>query len=78
LPRRKNQLYSPGEINKLIDALLHPAARKDPRYWIVDTVFHGVVEQDPGLTLKKFMRYTMPKILWQLAEEDSTRKRNAY
>jgi hypothetical protein len=61
----------------MIDAFFHPAAEEDPRYWIADTFFHGLVEQNPELTLKKFTRYTLPKILRQLAEEETARTRRA-
>lgn len=63
--RKRRSTYTEGEVNKLIDGFLHPIARQDPYYWVVDTVLHGLVEQDPAVTLDKFIRYNLPKILDQ-------------
>jgi hypothetical protein len=33
---------------------------------VADTVLHGVIEQNPKLTVKKFARYTLPKIIEEI------------
>jgi hypothetical protein len=78
LPRRKNQLFTPGEWNKLIDAVLHPLAKQDGRYWAVDTFFHAVVEQDPRATVEKFVRYNLPKIAKQYLKQQARKRRSRY
>ena len=78
MPRRKNKSYSTGELNKLIDSVVHPLTRRDPEFWVVDTFLHGLVEQDPPLSARKFLKYTVPKLIQQQAAEAKrkTRKRH--
>jgi hypothetical protein len=63
--RRKRQAYSKGELNQLIDSLLHPLATEDNAVAILllDGILHSAVEQDPGQSVQKFIRYSLPKIL---------------
>jgi hypothetical protein len=70
LAKKKKQLYSRGQLNLLVDALVHPHTKNHPEVWGLDTVLHGLVERDPELTLQKFIRYTVPKIL-----RDATRNK---
>jgi hypothetical protein len=64
-PRKKKtpSHYSKGELNKLIDDVLHPLIDSSPELIMVDTVLHGLIEQNPSETTLKFIRYTLPKIL---------------
>lgn len=62
---RKRQ-YSKGEINRLIDSLLHPLFDQSSALMAVDTALHGLVEQNPPETIKKFARYTLPKIIEEI------------
>ena len=62
----------------MIDAVLHPAARKDIHYWALDTFFHAVVEQDPSVTVEKFIRYTLPKIAEQYLKQNARKKQKRY
>ena len=67
--------FTDGELNKLIDSLMHPMAREDPWYWALDGVLHGMVEQDPPVTARKFLRYNAPKIVRQvLRNQNKARK----
>ena len=50
-------------MNLIIDSIIHPHARNHPELWGLDGVLHGLVEQDPELTLRKFIRYNVPKLL---------------
>jgi hypothetical protein len=74
LPRKKNLPYSPGELNKLIDATVHPLTRNDLPLWVVDGVLHGIVEQNPDVSVKKFVRYNVPKIIQQLTKQHPEKK----
>jgi len=47
----------------MIDSLLHPLAKKDPRILIVDGFIHALVENDPHSSLGKFLMYNMPTLL---------------
>jgi len=72
---KKDQLFSTGERNKLIDSIFHPLAKNNLFFWIVDGGFHAAVEQDHVMTVKKFIRYNGPRILKQFLKEQSNRKR---
>jgi hypothetical protein len=47
---KKRAVYSKGEINRLIDSLLHPLFDLNPAFNIADTVLHDFVEQNPPET----------------------------
>jgi hypothetical protein len=59
----------------MIDSAVHPIAKDDVRYWVLDSFLHGVVEQDPELTVKKFLRYNVPKIIQQLTRSQNKPRR---
>ena len=75
LPRKKGQIFTPGELNKIIDSLLHPMAKRDMRYYAADLFFHAVVEQDHSVTVQKFIRYDVPKITKQYLKQNARKKR---
>jgi hypothetical protein len=64
--KKKKRHYSKGEINRLIDSLLHPLFARSSVFIAVDTVVHGLVEQNPPETIKKFVRYNLPKIIEEI------------
>jgi hypothetical protein len=33
---------------------------------VIDTMFHGFVEKNPKVTVRKFARYTLPKIIEEI------------
>lgn len=67
-----------GEANRLIDAVFHPLAKQDMRYWAVDLFFHAVVERDPRVSVQKFMHYDLPKIAKQYLKQQARKKRYRY
>lgn len=58
-----------GELNRLIDNLVHPYFREYPALIVVDGLLHAMVEQDPDVSLTKFIRYNVPKLLKHLARK---------
>ena len=68
-------IFTPGEWNNLIVAFLHVLARQDARIWAVDSFFHAVVEQNPALSIQKFMRYNPPRIAEQYCKEHVRKNR---
>lgn len=65
MPRKRRKLpYSKGETNKLIDSLLHPWIKVYPPLIAVDGLLHGLVEQNPEESVRKFIRYSFPD-LWE-------------
>jgi len=67
---RGRQGYTKGEINRLIDSLLHPLAKEDRRLLIVDGFLHALVENDPPLSARKFLTYSLPTLLSELGGAD--------
>jgi hypothetical protein len=39
--------FTAGELNKLVDALLHPLIKRDPYFMILDGVLHSLAEHNP-------------------------------
>jgi len=61
--------YTKGELNKIIDSLCHPLFQTNEGFILVDGILHAMVEQNPPVTIQKFIKYNLPKIL-----EESARK----
>ena len=62
--RKKNRKsYSKGELNRLVDTIVHPLCDRGSVLMVADTMVHGLIEQNPKLTVRKFARYTLPKII---------------
>ena len=59
--------------NKLIDQLIHPLARKDPRFWLLDFGLHCLAEQNLRRSLAKAVRYYGPQFGRELADEIANR-----
>lgn len=60
------------ELNRLIDRLAHPYFGKYPALIVVDGLLHAVVEQDPNGSLRKFVRYDVPKLLMCLVRKQKS------
>lgn len=69
---RKRSIYSKGEVNRLIDCLLHPLFDVNPAFRLVDTILHGFAERKPPETAVKFLRYNLSRIV----VEFSPKKKN--
>jgi hypothetical protein len=61
----RSRPYTNGDLNKIIDSLIHPLAKRDASYIVLDTILHAIVEQNPPATIRKFIKYNLPKILDQ-------------
>ena len=50
--------------NRLIDSVLHPLGEQDPRYYVVDTIAHHMVEAADQFVLSmwKTVRYNGPRL----------------
>jgi len=64
-----------GQSNRIIDVVFHPRAKRDARYWLADWVAHAIIERDPVLSAKKFIRYTAPKVAKQYLKGKVAKKR---
>jgi hypothetical protein len=69
--RRKSpgKPYTTGELNKLIDSLCHPLSKANNGFILVDGLLHAIVEQNPPVTIRKFIKYNLPEIIKQLQKE---------
>jgi len=63
--KRTDKPYTKGELNKLIDSLCHPLFKTNESYILVDGLLHGIVEQNPPLTIRKFIKHNLPKLIEQ-------------
>jgi hypothetical protein len=66
---RKARKTDKGKLNKLIDDLIHPHFREYPALIIVDGLLHAMVEQNPDASLRKFIKYNVPKLLKTLTRK---------
>ena len=64
--RKVAKSYTKGELNKLIDSLCHPLFKTDKSFILVDGLLHGLVEQNPPTTIRKFIKYNLPTLIKQL------------
>jgi len=55
--------YTKGEINRLIDSLCHPLSKTNPAMLIIDGFLHGLVERNPPLSVRKFLRHNIPMLM---------------
>lgn len=56
-------LYSKGQLNRLIDDLIHPLFKKGKGFVILDGLLHSAIEQNPPLSVKKFIKFNLHELL---------------
>jgi hypothetical protein len=64
-----------GDLNRLVDRILHPHFQKYPMLLLADGLLHALVEQDPETSLRKFVRYNTNLVLNQLTRKRKSKKR---
>jgi hypothetical protein len=64
MPRTAKTLK--GEINKLIDEVMHPYFKKYPITILLDALAHASIEGDTKTSLRKSLRYSAPQLIEQL------------
>jgi hypothetical protein len=72
--RRSSRIYTEGELNALIDAIVHPLAKSSPYVMLIDGLLHALVEKNPSESTLKFIKYNLPKLLEQMARDASERR----
>ena len=75
--RKRRGGYTIGEVNRLIDSLLHPLAKEDGRILIIDGFLHALVENNPPLSARKFLAYSLPTVLSELGGADKKTAKTA-
>ena len=66
--KKAKGLYSRGQLNYVVDSLVHPLADRSVGFILVDEILHMVVERDPAISMQKFIRYNLPQLIKKLAE----------
>jgi hypothetical protein len=74
-PHQRKTFYSNGELNAIIDAFMHPLAKRDPRFALLDGILHGLVERNPSESVRKFVKYDSSRLLEQIIRHHNGRKR---
>ena len=65
MPRKCKKLpYSKGELNTIVDSLLHPLIKAYPPLIAVDTLLHCLIEQNPNESIRKFIHYNFTN-MWE-------------
>jgi len=61
-----------GQANRMIDLILHPLMKGEDEVRIIalDALAHAIVEQDPDESLRKFLRYSLPRLLRATARRE--------
>lgn len=67
--KKAGRIYSKGQLNYIIDDAIHPLADKNAGFLLADEILHMLVEQDLGVSLRKFVRYNLPQIIKRVAED---------
>lgn len=60
-------------MNYIVDDLIHPYVRKYPELKLVDILLHYAIEGDPPRSLKKTLRYDVPKLIDRVATQRKTK-----
>ncbi|TMI10414.1 hypothetical protein E6H34_00050 [Candidatus Bathyarchaeota archaeon] len=55
--------YTKGEVNVLIDGVLHPLKKTHWVFVLVDEAFHIINEGDIEQSLVKFAQYSLPELV---------------
>ena len=67
-PKRENirTVHTKGELNKIVDSLCHPLSKADPAMLILDGFLHGLIERDPPLSARKFLKHNIPRLIEEI------------
>lgn len=49
--------------NRVIDNMFHPLFKENKAFVLVDGAMHFMVEQNPSMSMKKFLRYSLKHLL---------------
>jgi hypothetical protein len=60
--------YSQGELNYIIDCLIHPFFKESEGFRLLDGLLHGLVERNPTMSLEKFVRYNLSPLMGKNAK----------
>jgi len=61
--RKLRRAYTRGELNRLLDSILHPLAKEHSDLLVLDGILHAIIEQNPSESAAKFIQHNLPKLL---------------
>ena len=67
--KKKGKVYTKGEINRLVDTLVHPLYKKTDVFRVLDGLLHAIVEEDAPTSIRKFFQYNLPDLMKKTTEE---------
>jgi hypothetical protein len=70
MPKTRKTLK--GNLNKLIDELVHPYFQEHPTAIILDGALHAIIEQDPEQSIRKFIKYNSYQLLKHLKKKKTS------
>jgi hypothetical protein len=73
--RRQRTPYSKGQLNYLIDDLLHPLYGDYEGLRLLDGFLHAIVERDPPLSLRKFFEYNLSALVRKATKKPRRQER---
>jgi hypothetical protein len=69
LRKSRSKTFSKGELNRLVDSIIHPVYKQSEAFRIVDGLLHGIIEENPPVSVRKFIRYNLPEVIKKISKE---------
>jgi hypothetical protein len=71
---KKRKKPTKGELNRIVDTLIHPYFKQYPFLIFVDGAAHALIEQDLRTSILKFVKYNGEPILRELLKRPKRSK----
>ena len=75
--KRYLSLYTTGELNKIVDGFVHPFFDKGSGFVILDGMVHALLWEDIPVSVRKFVRYNLPKVLKRAGKKRAVRRKRS-
>jgi hypothetical protein len=66
--KKSGKPYTQGQLNLLIDAVVHPFYKQNEGLRVLDGLLHGLVERNPPVSVRKFVKYNLPEIIKKITK----------
>ena len=67
--KRRGIKVTKGDLNRLIDDVFHRHFSENVGFVIVDGLLHAVVERNPEESVRKFVRFSVPVLVREMARK---------
>jgi hypothetical protein len=71
-----SRLYTRGELNKILDGVVHPFFKKGNGFIFMDGFLHALLEQNAPVSARKFIRYNLPKMLERMGKKHGSERKH--